>query len=357
MPDKLIHIKLDEHINNFSELSVALNSFINSNKLTNFHGNENLYQAIENTLINNGFFTHETVFFALKTISEMLEKSKLEKWTKNYLPFFESEKSMKNVGVVMAGNIPLVGFHDFLCVLITGNKFIGKLSQNDRFLLPAIAGMLKAIDIRYENFISFTEDKLKDFDAVIATGSTNTSRYFEYYFGKYPHIIRKNRNSIAVLIGDETEEQLCLLADDMFSYFGLGCRSVSKIFVPEKYDFQKLIRTMHAYSYLSNHNKFRNNYDYYKTIFIMNQQKFIDGGFFILNEDTSLHSPVSVINYEYYSDIEKVKSFINEYDDKIQCVVESFPSTSTILSFGRAQHPELWDYADNIDTLSFLFNL
>ncbi len=357
MPDIHIQIKWDEHINNFSELSIALKSFLSSNNQYDIGKNEKLQQAIENSLLNNGFYTSETILFALKSLSEMLEKSKLEKWIKSYLPFFESEKSIKKVGVVMAGNIPVVGFHDFLCVLISGNKFIGKLSQSDRFLLPAIAEMLKTIDKRYEDSISFTEDKLKDFDAVIATGSNNTSRYFEYYFGKYPHIIRTNRNSIALLYGDETDAQLRLLADDIFSYFGLGCRSVSKIFVPEKFDFCQFIRTMDGYSYLRNHNKFRNNYDYYKTIFIMNQQQFIDGGFFILNEDISLQSPVSVVNYEYYADYEKVTSFIKENEGKIQCVVGRGAVKSNIVSFGRAQYPELWDYADNIDTMRFLFDL
>lgn len=354
MPDKLIQIQIDEHINNFCELSLILDDFIHDKPFDDPYASVLLRKALDDSMMFNGFFTQKTVLFSLKSLVFMLEESKLKKWVANYPLSGDAKRTAKKIGVVMAGNIPLVGFHDFLCVLVSGNIFLGKLSQSDRFLLPAIAEILFQADPRYKNLICFTEDKLSDFEAVIATGSNNTSRYFEYYFEEYPHIIRKNRNSIAVLSGNETEEQLRLLADDIFTYFGLGCRNVSKIFVPEKYPFRKFIDAMQRYLYISAHNKFRNNYDYYRTIFTMNNQKFIDGGFFILNEGQSVNSPVSVINYEEYSDTEQVNSFIRDNEDKIQCVVGETAGISKSICFGKAQQPELWDYADNIDTLDFL---
>ncbi|HNW90675.1 MAG TPA: acyl-CoA reductase [Bacteroidales bacterium] len=357
MPDKLIQIKLDKHISNFCKLSDVLDDFICGSPCHDPCANELLQKAVDDSIKCNGFFTRETVCFCLRSLIFMLEEGKFKKWVGNYPEPGDAKITAKKIGVVMAGNIPLVGFHDFLCVLVSGNIFVGKLSKNDRFLLPAIAEILFRIDPIYKNYIYFTEEKLSDFDAVIATGSNNTSRYFDYYFEKYPHIIRSNRNSIAVLNGDETREQLTFLADDVFTYFGLGCRNVSKIFVPEKYPFQKFIDAMQRYLYINDHNKFRNNYDYYRTIFTMNNQKFIDGGFFILNPDPSVNSPVAVINYERYADTEQVNSFIRENENKIQCVVSEMDGISKSICFGKAQQPELWDYADNIDTLNFLLKI
>ena len=257
----------------------------------------------------------------------------------------------------MAGNIPLVGFHDFLCVLISGNKFLGKLSQNDPYLLPALSQILIEIDNRYQDYISFTTDRISGFDAVIATGSNNTARYFEYYFGKYPNIIRKNRNSIAVLSGNETKEELALLAEDMFLYFGLGCRNVSKIFVPTGYNFFLLTEACKQFAGFLNNNKFRNNYDYYKTIFLMNNQAFIDGGFYLLQENQLLHNPVSVFHYEYYPDRSHFIDFITENKENLQCIVANIPDLPEAIPFGSAQKPGLGDYADNIDTIEFLLKL
>jgi hypothetical protein len=259
--------------------------------------------------------------------------------------------------VVMAGNIPLVGFHDFLCVLISGNCFLGKLSRNDYYLLPTLAQILTSIDSRYKERITFTTDKIQGFDAVIATGSNNTSRYFEYYFGKYPHIIRKNRNSIAILSGHETPEDLAALTMDMFLYFGLGCRNVNKIFVPAGYNFFQLTEACKQFADYINHNNFRNNYDYYKTIFLMNNQSFIDGGFYILQENQLLHNPVSVFHYEYYIVISEVQSFIADNKENLQCIVGNMAEIPGIIPFGKAQKPHLDDYADNIDTIEFLLKL
>lgn len=357
MSDERNRIKLEEHLNNFRELSVIINDFINGKISNNENINECLHQAVNKSMQYNGFFTEPDIIFALKSLTLMLDPDKTKKWVNNYLPLFYTKKTSCKIGVVMAGNIPLVGFHDFFCVLISDNIFLGKLSQNDRFLLPAISEILYHIDSRYKNIIHFTEDKLQNFDAVISTGSNNTSRYFEYYFRKFPHIIRKNRNSIAVLNGSETIEQLNQLAVDIFSYFGLGCRNVSKIFVSEDFDFQHFINAMEPYSFIINHNKYKNNYDYYKTIFMMDRCNITDCGFFILNENTSIYSPVSVINYERYSDVNIINSFIQDNEDKIQCVVGEMPLAYHTFDFGNAQYPELWDYPDNIDTLKFLLNL
>ncbi|HNW70543.1 MAG TPA: acyl-CoA reductase [Bacteroidales bacterium] len=350
-------ITLDEHIDNFGKLSDFLSAFILGKTNPEYHVPKCLAEAVDNSMIHNGYFTKQNIFLALNSIAIMLEKDKIKKWIHHYEPLFKTTSNPCKVGVVLAGNIPIVGFHDFLCVLVSGNIFMGKLSQNDRYLLPAIAEVLSAIDNRYKDLIYFTENKLEGFDAVIATGSNNTSRYFEYYFGKYPHIIRKNRNSIAVLAGNETDDQLTLLAADIFSYFGLGCRNVSKIYIPESFDLQRFIDAMKPFSFILDHHKYKNNYDYYKTIFIMDKRIIIDGGFFLLVEDPSMYSPVSVINFERYSDINSVQTFLQEHSDSIQCIVGSSSIDTAAVPFGKAQHPELWNYADNSDTMNFLLTL
>jgi len=350
-------IKLDEHVDNFGRLSDFLSAFVLGNTNPQDHSHKCLTEAVDNSMIHNGYFTRKHIILALNSLAIMLEKEKIRKWAHSYEPLFKTTSKPAKVGVVMAGNIPLVGFHDFLCVLVSGNIFIGKLSQDDRFLLPAIADVLTGIDARYKGLVHFTEHKLEGFDAVIATGSNNTSRYFEYYFGKYPHIIRKNRNSIAVLTGDESDDHLNLLAADIFSYFGLGCRNVSKIFIPESFDLQRFINAMKPFSFIRDHHKYKNNYDYYKTIFIMDKRIIIDGGFFLLVEDTSMYSPVSVINFERYADLTSVQAFLQENSDSIQCIVGSASVDPAAVSFGNAQHPELWNYADNTDTMNFLLNL
>jgi len=357
MPEKPIMIKLEDHIDNFVKLSDFLSGFVNGKTNPEDFSHKCLADAIEKSMIHNGYFTEQNIFLALNSVAIMLEKEKIKKWIHDYEPLFKSKSGTCKVGVVLAGNIPIVGFHDFLCVLASGNIFIGKLSQNDRFLLPAIAEVLTVIDSRYQGLIHFTGERLQGFDAVIATGSNNTSRYFEYYFGKYPHIIRKNRNSIAVLTGDETDAHLNLLAVDIFSYFGLGCRNVSKIYIPESFDLQRFINAMESFSFIVNHNKYKNNYDYYKTIFIMDKRIIIDGGFFLLVEEQSIYSPVSVINFERYSDIKSVQSYLKEDKDSIQCIVGDPSVDPDAVLFGNAQHPELWSYADNIDTMNFLLKL
>ena len=256
----------------------------------------------------------------------------------------------------MAGNIPAVGFHDFLCVLISGHKLNARLSSSDLFLLPALADILTCYLPEWQNNISFTIGKLDHFDAIIATGSNNTSRYFEFYFGKYPHLIRKNRNSIAILDGFENQEVVNKLADDIMLYFGMGCRSVSKIYVPEGYDFSLLIRNLDRYGNYANHHKYRNNYDYCKSIFLVDQIPFIDAGCLLLKEDNAIASRISVLHFEYYKAMNDVLQAIGENLTSIQCVVSNNTLPIQTVLPGEAQNPALWVYADDVDTLDFLLS-
>ena len=253
----------------------------------------------------------------------------------------------------MAGNIPLVGFHDLLSVLITGHRAVIKLSSNDKVLMRVIIERLLKIDPYFKSQIEFVENiKEKRFDAVITTGNDNSSKYFEYYFKDVKKIIRKNRRSIAVLTGEETNSELQGLADDVFSYFGLGCRNVSKIFLPEGYDLNRLFKVFYAYSGIIEHKKYANNYDYNKAIFLMGNNDLVENGFLLLKEDKSLLSPVAMLYYEYYTDVDLVQEFIKDNSDILQCVVSNEKTP-----FGHTQKPKLWDYADGVDTVEFLRNL
>lgn len=344
----------------------SLGRFLNQFKLSGIEKQEEvphndpyfdlLKEKIEAAVHYNGWFNLENVLFSLEQWSKALKKENLKKWTSGYeFPKGES----KTVGIIMAGNIPLVGFHDFLSVLISGHKVLVKQSSNDQLLLPVIADYLKAIAPDWEEKIEILPDpaqgasKRTIFDAVIATGSNNTARYFEYYFAGKPSIIRKNRNSVAVLTGEESREELTALAEDIFRYYGLGCRNVSKLYVPEKYDFNAFFEAIYQWNPIINQAKYANNYDYNKAVYLMSQYKLLENGFLILKEDTSLSSPIATLFYEYYDDLEAVKGELDSRKEEIQCVVgKDFIDNS--VPFGATQHPELWDYADNVDTLAFL---
>lgn len=339
-----------EKIKNFATFGERLNTYCQQGFPDKFE------KAIDLSCQYNPWFTRENIISAFQSIAASLTPDKIRKW---FLSYGESlsEEPKNKVAVIMAGNIPMVGFHDLLCVLVSGNIFVGKLSSQDKFLLPAITEELIMINPLWKQYIVFTEDFLKDFDKVIATGSNNSSRYFDYYFGRYPHIIRKNRNSIAILTGDESHEELKLLAGDIFQYFGLGCRNVTKIFIPEKYDLSILENALVFYkNRLYNHNKFMNNYDYHKSIFLMNSIPYLDFGYCLLREDASIHSPISVILYQYYNSITDVLEIIEDTRDQIQCIVSKDNLIPQGISFGQSQKPELWDYADGIDTLQFLIS-
>ena len=256
----------------------------------------------------------------------------------------------------MAGNIPLVGFHDYVCGLISGNHMLIKLSKEDKLFLPLMTKVLIHLDSSFEERVEFTEGVLKDFDAVIATGSDNSARYFDHYFSSYPHLIRKNRNSIAILDGNETDEELKSLSHDILTYFGLGCRSVSKLYVPKGYNFDSFFNSIFAYKDLINNHKYANNYDYNKAIYLMSEYKFLDNGFFMIKEGNEMHSPISTINYEYYDNISHLNEKIKQQEDNIQCVVSNIKFEGRI-DFGETQNPSLNQYADNIDVMNFLLTI
>jgi len=317
-------------------------------------------QLIDRAYESNPWFTKENVLYALSSWADALQPEKIDKWFDRY--DLQDNIQPKNVGVIMAGNIPLVGFHDFLSVLSAGHNIKAKLSSNDKLLLPLLAKYLIYLNPEYKNKITFVDGTLKNIDAVIATGSDNTARYFDYYFSKYPHIIRKNRNSVAVLDGKETPEELSKLSDDIMRYFGLGCRNVSKIFVPKDYDFNPLFKALLKYKDLINYQKYANNYDYNKAVYLMSVDKdirdsLIDNGLVLLKKDSHYSSPIGTIFYEYYDNIDNVKKILAHDQDKIQAVVSRIPDLENTIPFGQTQHPQLWDYADGIDTIEFLKGL
>jgi hypothetical protein len=302
---------------------------------------------------HNGWFTPEQVYFAVESWAKALRDDNLNKWLSAY---DLSEVKPKTVGLILAGNIPLVGFHDFLSVLITGHKVLVKASSNDQHLIAFIADYLISIEPKLSYYISFTDGKLENFDAIIATGSNNTARYFEFYFKDKLSIIRKNRNSVAVLNGNESHEDLVNLGEDIFRYFGLGCRNVSKLFVPKDYNFDAFFKAIYAYKDVIFYEKYSNNYDYNKAVFLMSNFKLLDNEFLTLKEDTSYASPISSVFYEYYEDIADLQKRLESESDQIQCVVSNNLIPNSI-PFGQTQQPKLWDYADNVDTLQFLISL
>lgn len=311
-------------------------------------GNEDLKAVQQRAYEKNGWFTPEFTTHAIKNIcTQFLEKEKLQNWSAAY--FLDDNITPKNVGIVMAGNIPLVGFHDFLSVFIAGHRQTIKLSGKDTVLLKHIVDKLLEWQPRLYSSIVFA-DMLKGCDAYIATGSNNTARYFDYYFGKYPNIIRRNRTSVAVLTGKETGEQLNLLADDVNLYFGLGCRNITKMYVPEGYDFVPLLTAFKKYGYFSDHVKYRNNYDYNLTLLIMNNVYYMTNESILLVKNDAFFSPISQLNYSFYTDEVQVKRDL-EKDKNVQCIVgDSIP-------FGLSQQPSLIDYADGVDTLQFLLSV
>ncbi|MFM1877464.1 MAG: hypothetical protein RLZZ241_330 [Bacteroidota bacterium] len=301
--------------------------------------------------LQNPWFTEEQVIYALNEWSDLLRESTLQNWLDPY--GIAEVQRPKTIALILAGNIPLVGLHDLLCVLASGHKALIKLASNDMLLLPFIIGELQRFLPNLAERIRFTEGKLESFDAVIATGSNNTSRYFEYYFAKYPHIIRKNRNSIAILDGTETPEVLKGLAEDVFRYFGMGCRSVSKIFVPNGYNFDPLFQAFFDFKDLINHQKYANNYDYNKAVYLMSGSPMLDNAFLLLKEDTNLGSPIGTLFYEYYDDINNVVARLKHDKDLLQCTIGNSGIPNAI-PFGSSQRPSLATYADNVDTMNFL---
>lgn len=301
----------------------------------------------------NGWFTEGNIAHAINGIVHLLREKELRQWLGNYdFPAVEPRK----VGIVMAGNIPAVGFHDFLCVLLAGHTLLAKLSSQDSVLLTEIGNLLTEIEPRFGERIRFTE-RLNDADAVIATGSDNSARYFRHYFGHLPHIIRQNRTSCAVLTGEETADELLALGGDITQYFGLGCRNVSKIHIPEGYDLGIFFRGIEPLSHLAHNHKYANNHAYQRAIFLINQTPHLDNGFLILAESEALVSPVAVLHYEKYSDSGELEGKITASRQKIQCLVSRNGWYPGSIAFGNAQCPAVWEYADGVDTMRFLLDL
>lgn len=297
----------------------------------------------------NGWFTPEFIQHAAQQIAEnFLAKDKLEKWVSHY--HIDDNIPPKNIGIIMAGNIPMVGFHDMLAVFITGHHQTIKLSSKDDVLLSHLVKHLSGINPEIRSHISFAE-MLKGCDAYITTGGSNSARAFKEYFGKYPHIVRTNRTSAAILTGGETAKELSAFSDDIHLYFGLGCRNVTKFYVPENYDFVPLIKAFDKYAYFGDHHKYKNNFDYQLSILLLNNVYYMTGGSTLLTENENLFSPISVIHYSTYKDIEEVKSFLKD-NEEVQCI-----AGNGFVPFGKSQQPELFTYADGEDTMEFLLGL
>ncbi len=298
----------------------------------------------------NPWFTEESIQKSLDGFAFMLRPEALKQWLSAYEL---TPKDKKRIGLVLAGNLPMVGFHDILAVLVSGHHPVVKLSSQDRLLLPAIFELFNETSSNGAFEITWLEDrKLDGIDAIIATGSNNSSRYFEYYFGKYPNIIRKNRNSVAVISGTETDEELKLLGEDIFSYFGLGCRNVAKLYIKEDFDLDRFFGSIIDYNPIVNHNKYANNYDYYKALWLMNQEDLLDNGFLLLRKSEAISSPVGTLYYERYTQEDNLLDKLSAQSEEIQCIV-----SKNDVPFGKSQKPELWDYADGVDTLEFLAGL
>jgi hypothetical protein len=338
-------INIKKSINSFSELGRQMLS-----------PDASLSTLIENEQYHNAWFTPASVSEAVTAIGHMLNEVDLSTWLSKY--DLKTDKPAKSVGLILAGNIPLVGFHDVLSVIASGNKALIKASSQDARLIKAVLEKLVTIDADFAGSFSFV-DRLQGFDAIIATGSNNSSRYFDYYFGKVPNIIRKNRNSIAVLSGKETAEDLFNLGHDILDYYGLGCRNVSKVLVPEGYDFTFFFESIEDHKAIINHHKYNNNYDYNKSIYLVNRDKHFDNGFLMVKEDDRLTSPLSALFFNYYYDMAEAENIISQNAENIQCIVSTLPLQvkNQVVGFGQSQQPKLWDYADGVDTMEFLSSL
>ena len=314
-------------------------------------------ELLEQEPVLNPWFTRESLMEALRGIASMLEEEVLHKWLDPYGIKDIAPGAQRTVGLVLAGNIPLVGFHDIMSVLASGHKVLAKPSSKDDRLIRKVAEVLSDIDTEIGSRIQLTDDKLSGMDAVIATGSDNSARYFEYYFRKIPHIIRKNRNGVAVLTGGESEDELAALGKDIFSYFGMGCRNVTKLYIPESYDLKVLLGVLDRFHHLYQHNKYGNNVDYYRTMYLMNQVTFLDNGVLLVKEDPSIASPVGVVFYERYSEIGFVQQELELHRQEIQCIVSTNAEIDGAIQPGSTQIPMPWDYADGVDTIRFLMEL
>jgi len=331
-------MKVDQRIKVFVNLGLKIQNLTKEEQ-------EEITSATRN---ENAWFTSENVTRAIEGIQCLLNEKSLLKWLEKYkLTIGKPQK----IGIIMAGNIPLVGFHDLLCVCLSGHVAMVKMSKDDTYLMTKVIDWVQQLDIN--NVVKITiAERLNDAEALIATGSDNSARYFEYYFRSLPKIIRKNRSSLSVLTGKEDEETLSEIGKDIFWYFGLGCRNISKLLIPKDYDIARLYEAIERYEPVIHHHKYRNNYDYHKSIYLVNGDQHLDNGFLLLKESAQVVSPLSVLYYQRFENHEEIAQYLELNKDKIQCVVgEGF------IPFGKAQLPEVWDYADGVDTMEFCLSL
>ncbi|MGE6395427.1 acyl-CoA reductase [Chryseobacterium scophthalmum] len=341
-------MNIESRVLGLNKLSAYIKEFLAKNSEYYNENDVEFQQVLKKSEIENPWFAADNQKYALKQWSELLTEENINEWLQKYSP----SKTSKKVGLILAGNIPLVGLHDVISVILSNHIPLIKLSSKDKTMLPFL---LEKWNEFSEETIDFEfVERLENFDAVIATGSNNTARYLEYYFKNHLSIIRKNRTSIAVLKGDETEEELKFLAHDIFQYFGLGCRNVTRIFIPQDFVIDRLFESFLDFKEIINHNKYANNYDYNRAVYLLNQDKFWDNNFVMLKEDVQLFSPLSVINFSRYSSLDEVKDFIAENEENIQCVVAKNELGIDSIQFGEAQNPGLNTYADNVDTMKFL---
>ena len=344
-PQKKAIVQLGKVLNNIlcNEFWTGFEMGISEDEFNNFKGKIKLAEE------SNPWFTNKMIILALKNWVVNFTEESMDNWLGNYN--YSTSSYKKTVLLICAGNLPLVGWHDILCCIVTKHYAKIKLSKSDNILIPAILDLIALFYPEIHNQVEILRKKPSKYDCVIATGSDNTNRYFEYYFGHVPNIFRKNRTSVAVLNENISDSDIKLLGNDIFSYFGLGCRSVTKIYIPKGFKIDKLFEVFFDFKYLVNHNKYMNNYDYNRSIYLLQKQQFLENGFLILKEDKSLFSPLSVLNFEFYDDIEKVNKYLEKEKNKIQCRVGVGG-----IPFGDSQKPKLWDYADGVDVIDFLNN-
>lgn len=342
-------MKQDFKIHGLSKLGDFIRNFLENTPEDYSNEQAELFSLMKKSEIENPWFTIDNQKFCFKNWADVLTIDSIQNWLSAYQLSHQSKK----IGLILAGNIPLVGFHDVICAILSNHIPMIKLSSKDRLVLPFLLnkwGEFSEWNLEYQ----FVE-KLTEYDAVIATGSNNTARYLEYYFKDASSIIRKNRTSVAIINGDETDEELQLLAEDIFRYFGLGCRNVTRLFIPKDFELSRLFENFLNFKDIINHHKYANNYDYNRAIYLLNQEKFWDNNFVMLKEDEHLFSPLSVLNFSRYENLDNVKLFLTENSASIQCVVAKPElGIGESVHFGEAQNPSLDTYADNVDTMKFL---
>ncbi|SHM35462.1 acyl-CoA reductase [Chryseobacterium polytrichastri] len=341
-------MNIENQVLGLINLSSWIKEFLAKNSAEYNENDSDFELLLRKSEMENPWFTIDNQKFALQQWSDLLTEENIKNWIKEY----SVSKTTKRVGLILAGNIPLVGFHDVISVVLSNHIPVIKLSSKDRLMVPFLLEKWKELSVDNVDY-EFVE-RLENFDAVIATGSNNTARYLEYYFKNHLNIIRKNRTSIAVLKGDETVDELKLLAHDIFQYFGLGCRNVTRILIPHDFVIDRLFESFIGFQDIINHNKYANNYEYNRAVYLLNQDKFWDNNFVMMKEDDKLFSPLSVINFSRYSSLDDVKSFIAENEENIQCIVAKEELGLDSVYFGEAQNPGLDTYADNVDTMKFL---